>query len=140
MRKLAESDIAEIRRLVAAGTPQKDVSARFGISPSYVSRLVRGERAEAPLPAINGPVRRAVDEWLEGLPELDPHDQVRAEIARLLAGKLDATATAGSASSALALPRLAAGLGELVDDFQRRHRRLPDAPVERILQAVQGGR
>lgn len=40
--KLVEEDVCEIRRRVAAGEYRKDIAREFGVSPSFVSQIVKG--------------------------------------------------------------------------------------------------
>lgn len=41
---LSVAEVGEIRRLVSKGMLQKDAAAMFGISPSQVSRIIRGKQ------------------------------------------------------------------------------------------------
>jgi len=41
--KLTEADVREIRRARAAGIPNKDIAARFGISPGNASTIAQGK-------------------------------------------------------------------------------------------------
>lgn len=43
-RKLAGSDVVEIRRLLGLGSPQKDLAARFGIGAAQMSRIANGKQ------------------------------------------------------------------------------------------------
>ena len=47
-QRLADGDVAEIRRLVATGLSQSEVARRFEIDPSYVSQLIHGRRPKDP--------------------------------------------------------------------------------------------
>ena len=42
--KLSDAQVVELRALWVAGHPQKELAKRFGVSPPFVSRLVRGQR------------------------------------------------------------------------------------------------
>lgn len=42
--KLRESDVSEIRRLAASGTPIGDMAAKFGLHRSQVSRIINGRK------------------------------------------------------------------------------------------------
>lgn len=63
MRKLTEEQIGEIRALHAWAFSE-GVAAEFGVSPSYLSRLVNSEARIEVASATSGPVRAALDEWL----------------------------------------------------------------------------
>lgn len=41
--KLSDSDVAEVRRLYAAGSSQDQIAKTFSVSQRHVSRIVRGE-------------------------------------------------------------------------------------------------
>jgi hypothetical protein len=79
VRRLTDADLAEIRRLAAAGVPQNDIAVRFGVTGSHVSRLVNGNRRAA-IDDEPGPVRPAVEAFSASL-DLDLAGQVRAATA-----------------------------------------------------------
>jgi hypothetical protein len=45
--KYTDADIAEMRRLYAEGVPRREVAVRFCADPTYVSKLVNGQRGRA---------------------------------------------------------------------------------------------
>jgi hypothetical protein len=111
VRKLSEGQVGEIRALYASGRSQKVLAAEFGVSPSYLSRLVSSEARAGVAPAMSSPVRAALDEWLRSF-ELSGADRVRARMLEALASKTDACASSGSAAAAAALPRVIGMLEE----------------------------
>jgi transcriptional regulator with XRE-family HTH domain len=97
----------------AGGWSQQQLADKYGISRSYASRLVAGDRRPV-VASVAGEVSKAVEAFLSGL-ELDDPGRVRAASAKALAFKLDSTAASSTAASALALPRLVDALASAVD-------------------------
>ena len=57
-RKLSEADVAEIRRLRAAGCLLVPLAERFGVSKSAISQIALGKRRVYSAPQLRGPYRR----------------------------------------------------------------------------------
>jgi hypothetical protein len=128
-RKLAAGDVERLRRLWVEGWSALDLAAEFDISRPHVSRLVRQEQqpviAGLDADRLRSSVADAVDSFLEGL-ELGPGDEAFAAMARVLGSKLDAAHASETAAAAQAIPRLAAGLAELLDRLRAPAVRSPD--------------
>lgn len=105
---------AEIMRLRAEGLSTRQIAKRVGRSQSSVARTLR--RHVEPVP--DGAVTAALACYLEPL-SLDGAAVVLAEVARVLAGRIDALALADSTAAGAALPRV-------VDELSRALEKIAD--------------
>lgn len=141
-RKLSDAELERLRVLGAEGWTPGALSESFGITPQYVGRLLRGERRAvivgADADALHDGVLGAVEAFLGDL-TLPPSDAVLAATARVLAGKLDACAVAGSATAAQAVPRLGAELAEVIERLRMHEPREHDF-VDRLRQGIEAHR
>ena len=119
MRKLSDSQVAEIRLQATEGRSQSKIAADFGVSARHVGRIVTGKAR----PALGGLSRdiaaeagvlAALENLLAGK-ALSPSQNVAAETARALARQLDAASA--TAASAAAAPALARQLVEIVQQI-----------------------
>ncbi len=53
--KLSDAEIDEIRRLKLQRWKQKDIAAKYGVSPQFVSSVIRGNRRAKNLPSLLPP-------------------------------------------------------------------------------------
>ena len=127
-RKLTDGAVAHLRELWREGVSAGDLSAMFGVSRQHVSRLVREEQrpviAGLDADRLRSSVSEAVDAFLADA-ELGPGDAAMAAVARTLAAKIDALATAETVAAAQAVPRLSAELAVVLDRLRTPIRR-PD--------------
>ena len=86
--------IAALRADAAGGVSRRELAARYGVSLSYLSRLLTGDRRVTVEPAA-GETMAAVEMFLEGL-DLDAAGRVRAASARALAAKIDSAAASAT--------------------------------------------
>jgi transcriptional regulator with XRE-family HTH domain len=137
--RLADEDVARLRRLHERGWTLADLAAEFGISRQHAGRLVRGEQrasiAGLDAEAVRGDgVAAAVGAFLADVAEhLSGSDAVFAATARTLAHKIDACAATDAVAAAQALPRLC---GQLVDVLERLQAVVPREPdgIDRLRQ------
>jgi hypothetical protein len=116
MRKLTDSQVAEIRVQGHEGRSASEIAADFGVSDRHVGRIVSGKARPAasglsPDVAREVGVAAALENLLAGRP-LSAAQIVTAETCRALARQLDAASP--TAASAAAAPALARQLVDLV--------------------------
>jgi transcriptional regulator with XRE-family HTH domain len=86
---------------------QQQLADEFGLSRSYLSRLLRAER-RPPLPApAEARVSAAVENYLAQSTASSPEAEMHAASLRVLAAKLDAVAASDAVGAAQAAPALA---------------------------------
>src|SRR3954454_17907104 len=133
--KLTDADVEEMRALAAVGWSAVSLAERFGVTARHARRVLSGQH-RAPIGSGDSKagdrVAEAMQEFL-GEMELNSSSRVLAAVATSLARKFDDATASSSASAAVAAPRLA---GELVDVMERLRAGVPREPdaVDAIVQ------
>jgi predicted transcriptional regulator len=126
---LTAEQAQEMRDLEAAGWTRTAIARHFNVSPTTVTNYLR----EDVVPVARRPAtaRRAIDEFIAELPELEGERRALAAIARTLADRIDGAPAAGSA--AVAARTLADLVTQLGADVRREQ---GEARAREALQAI----